>query len=129
MQDCHIEQLTRELNELDLTREAIVSELDLRREAIVSRIEQLQEQRVSSTGAPDSTRAFLRVNGIQRGDRVLIKNKVKKPASWSSTKVWREDEYRSAIVTKATPTQIFILTDNGISTWRAPNNLRKVFKS
>jgi uncharacterized protein YfaQ (DUF2300 family) len=128
MQDCHIEQLTRELNELDLRRESIISELDLRREAIVSRIEQLQEQEVSSAGASDGTRTFLCVNGIQRGDRVRIKNKVKKPATWPGTKLWREDEYRSAIVTKVTPTQIFILTDNGVSTWRAPNNLRKAFQ-
>ena len=108
MQDCHIEQLTKELNELDLKREAIVSELDLRRDAIVSRIERLREEKVSSVREAGGTRTFLHVNGIQRGDRVRIKNKVKKPASWPSTRLWREDEYRSAIVTKATPEQIFI---------------------
>ena len=55
MQDCHIEQLTKELNELDLRREAIVSELDIRREAIVSRIERLREEQVSNVRVTSDT--------------------------------------------------------------------------
>ena len=103
-----------------------MSELDLWRGAIVSKIKRLQEDKVSRVGAMGSTRTCLHANGIQRGDRVRIKNKIKKPVSWPNTRLWREDEYRSAIVTKATPEQIFILTDNGVSNWRAPNNLKKI---
>ena len=103
-----------------------MSELDIRREAIVSRIERLREEQVSSVRVTSDTRSFLHTNGIRRGDRVRIKNKIKKPATWPSMKLWREDKYRSAIVTEITPAQIFILTDKGVSTWRAPNNLKKV---
>jgi hypothetical protein len=126
MQDSLLEELTRELRELRL-------ETKLREAAILSRIERIQQQQSQATVSPvevystsTTTTNPTQINGIQRGDRVLIINKVKKPASWPKQKVWKEDEFRSATVLKVSRDQISILTDNGISTWRAPNNLQLV---
>ncbi len=66
------------------------------------------------------------VNGIAVGDRVRVKNKVKKPATWISTTPWSADKERVATVTRVTPTQIHFVTDNGTKTWRAPNTLEKL---
>jgi hypothetical protein len=109
MQDRLIEELTLELKQLNL-----------RQAAIVSTIQRLtQEQQQEAAGARNDT--------FRRGDRVRVTNKVKKPATWSRERgIWREEEFRSAIVTRVTRDQIFILTDNGVSTWRAPNNLARL---
>jgi hypothetical protein len=70
------------------------------------------------------------------GDRVRITNKVVRPAHYEGA--WddeaRERE-RSAIVTHTvaarpkTPTQVWLSTDNGTSTWRAPKHLIKISDS
>jgi hypothetical protein len=60
------------------------------------------------------------------GDRVQILNQFKKPAVWDNSKRWSEAEAKTATVTKVREGQIFFLTDNGVSTWRAPNNLKKL---
>ena len=68
------------------------------------------------------------VNGIRKGDRVRIKNKVKKPASWTRQIEWDKEKERSATVTKITATQIHFVTDNGVETWRAPNGLKRILR-
>jgi hypothetical protein len=74
----------------------------------------------SETTRPATTR-------LTKGDRVRITNRVRKPATWNNETAWDEDKGRLATVTKVTPEQVNIITDNGISTWRAPpNNLRKI---
>lgn len=73
----------------------------------------------SETTRPATTR-------LTKGDRVRITNRVRKPATWNNKTAWDEDKGRLATVTKVTPEQVHIITDNGISTWRAPNNLRKI---
>ena len=102
MEEEQIEDLTRELNELKIRQAVLI--------AAISRLQ----------AAPNV------VNGIEVGDRVWIKNKVRKPAHWPSQTPWVESEYRTARVTKVSARQIFVLTDNGIDTWRAPNNLRRI---
>ena len=110
-----VEELTRELSDLRLRQAVLVSTL----------------ARLKGTGSETQEvdeRVALAINGIGRGDRVWITNKVRKPADWPAHTKWNEDEFRSARVTRVTRKQIFILTDNGVETWRAPNNLRKVKK-
>ena len=63
------------------------------------------------------------VNGLRKGDRVRIINKIRKPAT--ATPDWTERKERAATVTKVTPEQIHVITDNGTKTWRGPNNVRK----
>ena len=57
------------------------------------------------------------------GDRIRILNAVKKPAKWNNKKEWSENEARYATVTRIQGGRVFFVTDNGVSTWRAPNNL------
>jgi hypothetical protein len=59
---------------------------------------------------------------ISCGDRIHIKNKVKKPADWNNNIRWVEE--RRATVTRVLEGQIHFVTDNGVRTWRAPNNVR-----
>jgi hypothetical protein len=63
-----------------------------------------------------------------KGDRVIIKNKLHKPAFWDDNTEWCESEGKTATVTEVLlrgPTeQVHFITDNGVHTWRAPNNLR-----
>jgi hypothetical protein len=74
-------------------------------------------------------------NNYVTGDRVRITNKIVQPAHYEND--WddaaRERE-RQATVTHTvaarpkTPTQVWFLTDNGTTTWRAPKHLERVHK-
>jgi hypothetical protein len=90
--------------------------LQLEEAAIIAQIEQLSSE--VTPAAPTQ-----RVNGIARGDRVRIKNRVRKPATWTNEVEWTEAKERLATVTRVTPEQVHFVTDNGTRTWRAPNNL------
>lgn len=60
------------------------------------------------------------------GDRVRIKNRVRKPATWPGEVQWNEERERIATVTKIIAEQVHFVTDNGTHTWRAQNNLQKL---
>ena len=111
MTDQEIEDLIEELKDIRLQETAVLA-----------RLEDANRRRSGRT-AP--ARATETVNGISKGDRVRITKKVKRPADWPSERTWVEAHYRAATVTRVTPEQIHILTDNGVKTWRAPNNLKK----
>lgn len=51
-------------------------------------------------------------NRLTKGDRVRITNRVRKPATWNNETAWDEDKGRLATVTKVTPEQVHIITDN-----------------
>ena len=104
----------------ELTNE--LRQLRIREVKVLSQIRRLNELRAAREEAPV---ARFEVNGFRVGDRVRITNKVKKPATWPRGQVWSESEFRSATVTRVTRLQIHFVTDNGISTWRAPNNLER----
>lgn len=110
MAERQIEELIEELRTLKLR---------------VATLEAENEQRIrrDSVDSARSSTATTQVNGIGKGDRVRITNAVKKPAYW--TRAWDEEKERSATVTRVTPLQIHFRTDNGVNTWRAPNNVRK----
>ena len=61
---------------------------------------------------------------IKNGDRVNIANKLN---TWSPHVEWwcQEDAQRST-VTHFHKEQVHFITDNGVKTWRAINNLRKI---
>jgi hypothetical protein len=65
-------------------------------------------------------------NGLRSGDRVRITNKVRKPATAGPS--WTEEKERLATVTNVTTTQVHVTTDNQTKTWRAPNNLRLLYR-
>jgi hypothetical protein len=91
--------------------------LHIEEASILTQIEELNSAR--ATAAPEK-----RVNGIARGDRVRIQNRVRKPATWTSETEWTEAKERLATVTRVTQEQIHFVTENGTRTWRAPNNLK-----
>jgi hypothetical protein len=68
-----------------------------------------------------------RIHGFAKRDRIWIKNTVRKPASWNNNIEWNGNKARSATVTKVLikgpVVQVHFITDNGVSTWRAPNNV------
>jgi hypothetical protein len=63
---------------------------------------------------------------FKRGDRVFIKNKVKKPATWSNAVAWNDDNAKTATVSHIYKGQVHFVTDNGVKTWRAVNNLERI---
>lgn len=114
------------------------SELKTRESQII-----LQIEAINSTGNTDTTEDYtvastrqqqkatrtttpLTVNGITRGDRVTIKNKIRRPATCTDETEWTKEKERVATVTRVTNDQIHFVTDNGTRTWRAPNNLSKL---
>jgi hypothetical protein len=60
-----------------------------------------------------------RVPTFTVGDRVVITNKTKRPLNRPTNK-----GDKTAIVIHVAPTRIDIITSNGTTTWRSPNNLR-----
>jgi hypothetical protein len=62
------------------------------------------------------------------GDRIRIKNRLHKPANWNNDIEWVESEGKNAtvteVLTKGTSIQVHFITDNGVRTWRAPNNVQ-----
>ena len=71
--------------------------------------------RVASTCVPRE----VTINGFTRGDRVRIKNKVNRPASWPATRAWNKEASKLATVTRVTSEQVHFVADNGVQTWRA----------
>lgn len=67
------------------------------------------------------------------GDRVRILNKIVRPAQYNG--IWDEtarERERQATVTRVvaarpkTPTQVWFVTDNDTTTWRAPKHLERL---
>jgi hypothetical protein len=104
MQDKTISELINELKQLRV-REA----------QVIFLLERATEQQGS--GVAD--------HGIERGDRIRIKNQVKKPSNWGDDP-WVYREARLATVTHTTAERVYFVTDNGVSTWRAPHNVESI---
>ena len=77
---------------------------------------------VASASAPREPR----INGFTRGDRVQIKNKVNRPASRPAARVWNKEAAKLATATEVTREQVHFVTDNGVKTWQAHNNLEHI---
>jgi hypothetical protein len=64
-----------------------------------------------------------------KGDRVYITNRVRRPSSW--LKNWTNDTVENekrATVTHKIRDRVWLVTDNGTKTWRAPHNLAHALK-
>jgi hypothetical protein len=96
--------------------------LRIRQVEVLNRIQRLNKLHA----AEGVSVARVQANGFRVGDRVRITNKVKKPAAWPRERTWSESEFRSATVTKVMRLQIHFVSVNGITTWRAPNNLERL---
>ena len=124
-----IQELTRALQQLklqeaDLTTqlvEAVGEERDRRRGK-----EELAQHRAQE--APVVAGEERAIHGFSKGDRIRIINTLRKPASWDNSLEWHEGTAKNATVTdiliKGRVVQVHFVTDNGVSTWRSPNNVR-----
>jgi len=109
----------------DRTFEELIEELQalrIRENAIIAQLEGAKNK--ARTGINPSSTQAATANGLQRGDRVRIKNKIRRPATAGPT--WNEARERLATVTRVTTDQVHITTDNGTKTWRGPNNLQLI---
>jgi hypothetical protein len=111
IQELVIALKTLKLKEADLT---------LQLEEAIKKKEQ-EPRRTGPSGSATS------IQGFSKGDRFWIKNKLHKPANWNNETEWNEKEGKTAIVTKVLikgpGVQVRFLTDNGVQTWQAPNNM------
>ena len=60
------------------------------------------------------------------GDRIRIKKNLKLPSDWDSTVDWVQEQAQLATVTRVMKKQVWCVTDNGITTWRAINNIQRI---
>jgi len=112
MEERRINELIEELKNLRV-REAIV----------IAELEATNKKRVERD---NKKKPATETNELTKGDRVYVSNRVRKPNNWSNSKeghVWTAEKERKAIVTRVTKDKIYIVTDNGVHTWRAPKNL------
>jgi hypothetical protein len=119
MIDDEIEDLIAEWETLRIRADEIVRQLETASARRTNAISGINARTLPNEHGPI-------VNGLKKGDRVIIKNKVNKPATWPIDKAWVQEEARLATVTRVTKEQIHFVTDNGVATWRAPNNLGKL---
>ena len=108
MQEERVEELINELQALRIRQTAIINE-----------IQQAIREETGHNGQNDIEEDDVNVRvqgafGFSRGDRVRIKNKVKKPAT--AGPAWSESRERLATVTKIRVDQVHIRTDNGTMT-------------
>ena len=114
MEDSRVDDLIRDLRSLQLQVAQLQDEARARGDAH-------RPEQARALNAPERA-----ANGFARGDRVRVLNKFKKPATWNNSRQWSEAEAKLATVTTVREEQVFFVTDNGINTWRAPNNLRRL---
>lgn len=119
MEERQITDLIEELKALKLRESVVISQLE------AANKRRVESNRESPIGTSFDTQTATDI-GLLVGDRVYVINRVRKPATWTSNVAWSADKERRATVTRVTATQVHILTDNGVRTWRAPNNLRKL---
>jgi hypothetical protein len=113
MQDTGLKALINELKSLKI-QEAKIKE---RESVLIRQIEAIGEtesthkvDRVTEPQRPNSNPTT--VSGIKQGDRVVIRNKIRRPATCTADTQWTKEKEQIATVTRVTPSQIHFVTDN-----------------
>lgn len=109
MAEDSVDELILQLERLRVREDALL------RQIVQARARESQERQENSTGA-DSEAASYRI-----GDRVRVTNQSRGILGRQVT-----DRDRVGTVTKITKKRVFLRTDNGTSTNRAPENLRRI---
>jgi hypothetical protein len=113
--------IIQRLKDLEIARNRLNQEetrLLNRLEVENARRAQVQRVRGPNNNAPPHTFAV--------NDRVHITNIVRRPRNWDVETAWDERAAHRATVTSVELERVHFVTDNGISTWRAPQNLRLI---
>jgi hypothetical protein len=98
--------------------DGIIRELErlrIRREQLLGRFTELRQQRREAEVFPLP---------LVVGDRVRITNRVRRPRGWPPAPTDGTDQVGT--VTRVTATRVYITTDTGIHTWRAPTNVIRI---
>jgi hypothetical protein len=115
MENKSIDELIKELKELQV-REAEVLVL----------IEQANKRRDLVAGTHGVHTQNGTKHGFEQGDRIRITNQVKKPAHWGVDEHWNYIDAQKATVTFTTTDRVYFVTDNGVTTWRTPRNIKRI---
>jgi restriction endonuclease S subunit len=121
-----IQELTSALKTLKLQEAELTAQL---KKAIENKEKKRDEVLDNTHEASVPTRRVSKRDeqSFHRGDKIWIKNKLHKPATWNNKIEWNEKEGKTATVTdvivRGPGEQVHFLTDNGVRTWRAPNNV------
>jgi hypothetical protein len=119
-----IQELTCALKTLKLQEAELTAQL---KKAIENKEKKRDEELVNTYEASTRRASKRGEQSFHRGDRIWIKNKLHKPATWNNKIEWNEKEGKTATVTevivRGPGEQVHFLTDNGVRTWRAPNNV------
>ena len=116
-----IEQLTTQLRNVSLRLAQL--EAAASRENDRSSADTAAPSSSTETAAAPSSATRAAAPIIQKGDRLNIINKVNRPHNWTGE--WDQAKTQKATVTHFYRGQVHFVTDNGIRTWRAVNNLSK----
>jgi hypothetical protein len=117
MENKKIQELIKELKRLQLREAAIVS--------LIEKTNARRNETEVTHGEGVERYIATAEHGVEKGDRIRIKNQVKKPAHWGED-LWEYQQARIATVTFVTADRIYFVTDNGIKTWRAPHNVERI---
>ena len=122
--DDDITALIRELRRVRIEEAGLIDRLEAATERQQRRHSQQQrrhsQHRTPSHQPPTSVGA----TPLRVGDEVYITNQVKKPVTWRlGAPVWSASQERQAIVQRIDGNRVYILTGNGVVTWRASRNL------
>ena len=111
-----------------MEREDIVTQLTAELQNLKIRVAQLEAAAAPREGSSASSASEppLQVPVFRRGDRVRINNKLRKPATWSDSAEWNQEQAQKATVTHNYKGQVHLITDNGVKTWQATNNLTRI---
>ena len=108
-----------------MNREDEIEQLTVQLRAINIRLAQLE----SAAAVRDPERSagdLAAANTLKRGDRIEIKNKLRRPSTWDVRVKWDQQQAQKATVTHFYKEQVHFITDNGVKTWRAINNVSKL---
>jgi hypothetical protein len=100
-------------------------------EQLIAQVQALQIRVTQLESARDERTVFVGASvaasiEFKQGDRVRIRNALKKPATWPRNIEWKKELAQVATVTHTHRDQVHFVTDNGVKTWRAPNNLELI---
>jgi hypothetical protein len=108
-----------------MDREDEIEQLTAQLRAINIRLARLES--AAAVRDPERSAGHLAAaNTLKKGDRVKIRNKLKRPSTWDVRIKWDQQLAQKATVTHFHKEQVHFITDNGVKTWRAVNNVSKL---
>jgi hypothetical protein len=111
--------------------DALIQELkalQLREAEVLKLIEQANKRRdlVAGHHGVCTEHGTTTNHGFEQGDRIRITNRITKPAHWGINEPWHYRDAQKATVTFTTQDRVYFVTDNGVTTWRAPRNIKRI---